>query len=638
MPIRSIIVKLPYFLMLLWLNSWSMMNASITNVHLDASPASPQLLGTAIQLTAAATDSDPGPLSYKWEVKYPGDPSFKLMRDFNQLKTFHWASNYTEGTYLLRLTVRDFLARTSAQKVIPFVAQPLVTTGQAVAVATANPLVALFSGPNCPAGSSMAVVFQLPGSGRQTVTDYRPCHIGSQNFYIGGMLADQTYTMFAQVDTGGTITRGNLVSFKTGTIPTSLQFPAFSIPVPPGTDADATSDVILSGYTADPNFPFATDLNANIIWYYASALQLTRPVAGGTFLSIPNGPGTGTGVWGPGIMRQQVLREFDLAGYIVRETNSDRVHEQLQALGMTDPMGRFNHEALRLSNGQTLVVGDVQRIYAAGTQGSTAPIDIIGDVIILLDQNFQVLWYWNAFDHACSGGGCLDINRPGNNTCTSNPETGKTQGGCPPVLLSSPANDWLHINSLQYFPSDGDLLASVRNQDWIAKIDYQNGGGTGDVLWRLGLDGDFVLAGSTGEPFPWFSGQHNPAFINQDQKTLVVFDNGNTRHARFGGHSRGQVWNIDQVNLTASLLLNADLGGYSPALGSAQVLENGNYMFYSGDLPVKGETTAEVESTEYSPTGTVEYEFAATGPARAYRGWRLPSLYRSSQNGSGGPE
>jgi arylsulfate sulfotransferase len=614
-----------------------LLHATITNVQLGTSPASPQLLGTSITLTANATDSDPGPLTYKWEVLNPGFGAFSTLRDFDETTTLTWAPNFAEGSYQLRLTARDYLAGTSAQHVIQFIAKPLVTGSQPVAVATANPLVALFSSPTCAIGSTMNVVFQLQGSPLQTSTDARPCHAGSQNFYIGGMLAQSTYTMFSQVTTStGTVTNGPSISFATGTIPTSMKFPTRSIPVAPITGADTTSDIVLSGYTTPPGFPIATDLSGNVLWYYTTALQMTRPVPGGTILSIPNGEGTGTGVWGPGITRQQLLREFDLVGNIVHETNCDRIYEQLEALGLTDPLGRFNHDAIRLSNGQTMVIGDVQRIFPAGTQGSTVPIDIIGDVIVVLDDNFQVVSYWNAFNYDCAGTGCISINRKGDNTCTVNPKTGQTPGGCPPALLSSPANDWLHINDIEYLPTDGDILASVRDQNWITKIDYNNGTGTGDFLWQLGLGGNFTLVGSLGEPYPWFSGQHNPGFIDNGETTLLVFDNGPNRVQKYGGDSRGQVWTIDQTAMTATLTLNNDLGVYSPALGSAQVMLNGNYNFFAGDIT--DGTSTEILTTEYSPTGTIDYQYEAIGPSQAYRGWRLPSLYQSTLDGSAGPE
>jgi hypothetical protein len=213
-------------------------------------------------------------------------------------------------------------------------------------------------------------------------------------------------------------------------------------------------------------------LSGNIVWYYTKTVQMTRPVPGGTFLALPSGQGTGTGVWGPNVTRQQILREFDLAGNTIHETNCDRVFEQLMALGLEDPLGRFNHEAIRLSNGQTMVLGDAQKIFPAGTQGSSAPLDVVGSLVILLDENFQVISYWNSFDHLCTGGTqvCLNINRPGSEDCVVN-QGGQTPGGCPPVLLSSPANDWLHNNSLQYLNDDDIRYLHAEIVDVVLHLD-----------------------------------------------------------------------------------------------------------------------------------------------------------------------
>jgi len=481
----------------------------------------------------------------------------------------------------------------------------------------------------------MSVVFQAQGSATTSTTDWRACHAGTMNFYIAGMAASQTYVMTYQINTGGSITPGPPVSFTTGAIPTSLAFPALSVPLAPSAQADTAEPVVLTDYADVPDFPTATDLSANILWYYPQSVELTRPVPGGTMLAIVNGQGTGTGFWGPGVAQMQLLREFDLAGNTVRETNCDRVYEQLTAMGLEDPLGDFNHDAIRLANGQTLVVGDVQRIFPAGTQGSAVPLDVIGALIVVLDRNFQVLAYWNAFDHACNGSSCLDINRAGSAECPPNTRGGTDQG-CPPVLLSSPANDWLHANSLEYLTSDGDLLLSLRSQDWVVKIDYNNGNGAGGIVWRLGLDGDFTLGSTMGAPYPWFSGQHDAGFVNGGESTLMVFDNGTTRHAQRGGDSRGQVWNIDQTNMVASLLLNADLGVYSHAVGSAQLLQNGDYMFQEGYALVG--SAIEVQNTEFTPQGAAVYEFQSVGPDASYRGWRLADLYHATLNGSSGPE
>ena len=521
-------------------------------------------------------DTDPGPLTYKWEVEFPGSAGFVLMQDFDVAAAIQWTPNYTEGTNKLRLTARDYLAGTSAQLVLTYNVNPLVTGSQAVVVPTANPLVALLSAPTCPIGSTMRVMFQPSDASFQSYTNWRGCHAGSMNFYIAGMEANQTFLMSYQVDTAGTITTSPQVTFTTGVIPASVQFPAMTV-LPPATSADTGDRIVLMGFAAAPYPITATDMSANVIWYYPpNPTQLTRPVPGGTILTIGDGSGTGTGVWGPAITRQQILREIDLAGNTLRETNADRVMEQLTAMGMTDPLGSFNHDAIRLSanltgsaaglKDYTIAIGNVQRIFPAGTQGASGPIDIVGAILIVLDTNLQVVGYWNSFDHDCSGSTgttCptgLSINRPAvrGEFCTT--EAGLA--GCPPVLLSSPANDWLHANSIQYLPSDGDLLLSLRNQDWVVKVDYNNGLqsgglGTGNVLWRLGLDGNFTLGNTNGEPYPWFSAQHDAGFATppnaNPEQIFTVFDNGVSRHQKYGGNSRGQVWKIDQTNLIATL-------------------------------------------------------------------------------------
>lgn len=618
---------------------------AIVQVNLQTSRPSPQVLGTTINLTASAVDTDPGPVTYKWEVQTPGSSSFSLIRDFDLMTTLAWVPNYVEGMYQLRLTARDYLAGTSAQQVVNFMVTPLLTGNTPVAVATANPTVALYSAPACPPGSAFRVVFNQQGTAVKSFTNWRPCIAGSMNFYIGGMLANQTYSLLNQVNTGGKIVNSSAITFSAGNLPTGTKFPRMTVPVPAGPQTDTRSRIVLAGFTSPPYFPTATDLNANVVWYYPiSGSQLVHLVPGGTMLLIENGSGTGTGVWGPYVSRQQILREIDLAGNTVRETNCDRVMEQLAALGLTDPLGRFNHDAIRISSpgtpldGATIALGDVQRIFPAGTQGSTGPIDIVGAVVIVMDQNFQVVGYWNAFDHDCDGSTCLSINRaaPRGEVCKYNSQ-GKTPDGCPPVLLSSPANDWLHSNSIQYLTLDGSLLMSVRDQDWVVKIDYGNGTGTGNILWRLGLGGDFALGNNVGQPYPWFSAQHDAAFVNtgNGQQTLTVFDNGVSRHAAFGGDSRGQVWTIDQTAMIATLSTNADLGVYSYSLGAAQQLANGDFAFLAGNItgsPVR------TQSTEVTPAGSpMVYQFQGSG-STSYRGFRITDFYNVQPNGNSGPE
>src|SRR5262249_17990239 len=141
-----------------------------------------------------------------------------------------------------------------------------------------------------------------------------------------------------------------------------------------------------------------------------------------------------------------------------------------------------------------------------GYPGTTT---VQGDVLVDLDPNGNPVWAWNAFDY-------LSVTRH---------------------LMGLP--DWTHANAIVYNPADGNLMISMRHQSWIVGIDYQNGAGSGRVLWRLGQAGDFALAG--GDPSQWFYAQHFPNIIqsNGPQITLAIFDNGNLRILNAQGDSCG---------------------------------------------------------------------------------------------------
>jgi hypothetical protein len=221
-----------------------------------------------------------------------------------------------------------------------------------------------------------------------------------------------------------------------------------------------------------------------------------------------------------------------------------------------------------------------------------------------MDRDLKVVWAWDAFDH-------LDVTRKATlgDMCSA--------GNCPPLYLAPDANDWLHGNSVQQTP-DGNLLYSARSQDLAIKIEYNNGEGSGRVLWRLGKDGDFQF--NSTDPYPWFSHQHDVQCL-EDNSTIILFDNGNVRRAEdSSANSRGQVIRIDEQNRVADLIFSVDLGLYSFALGSAQRLPNGDYHFNVGFLQDGTSVSMEVD-----PSGNTAYALQADAPA--YRSFRMRDIY-----------
>jgi arylsulfate sulfotransferase len=435
----------------------------------------------------------------------------------------------------------------------------------------------------------MQVQFQGPGRLLQS-TNSKACDgQTSMNFYIAGMLPQTVYAIQQMVTNGTNTTPGPILTQLTGA--SSFTYGARTVNVAPA--ATLPNPVLLQARFGNP---VATDLMGNVLWYSIQNISfISRPEPGGLFLGWFEGSTVDTA--------HQILEEFDLAGTVLRQTNAARVNEQLAAMGMHS-INSFHHEVRGLPGGGILTLGAEERILT-NIQGP-GPVDVLGDMVLVLDQNLQVQWAWDTFDH-------LDTSRLAtmNETCTV------TAGGCPPILLAPKANDWTHGNSLQLTP-DGNILYSTRHQDWLIKIDYENGQGSGDILWRLGKDGDFQFLSN--DPYPWSSHQHD---ANIDANGIVtVFDNGNLRQeANPSADSRGQVIQLDETNLTATLLVNADLGNFSIALGSAQSLPDGNYHYHLGDI-VANRTTRIVE---VEPSGQIVCDLKIA--EIMYRSFRLQDLY-----------
>ena len=75
--------------------------------------------------------------------------------------------------------------------------------------------------------------------------------------------------------------------------------------------------------------------------------------------------------------------------------------------------------------------------------------------------------------------------------------------------------------------------------------------------------------------------------------------------------------------MTVTPAVNADLGVYSIAVGSAQLLTNGDYHFDAGLVP-KGYVSS-AYSIEVDPTGKIVYKAVANSVL--YRTFRRTSLY-----------
>lgn len=578
-----------------------------SSVTLAPSEPAPQLVGERVTWTATAEDVGANPV-YEFSAA-PHDGTFHVVRDFSSNSTFAWTP-MQEGNYDIQVIVKDgYQGADLTSAVAVDEVSSRVSGSQAVITATLNPLVALYS---IPPSSAETVFVQFSVAGDNPIwrnTNTIPITSGkSTNVYVAGMLPNTTYQM-RHVFSDGTGSSPQL--FTTGALPLNLTFPTFTESQSPSAESDQDQDmvfhslVLIGPLMIGAANPIATDLAGNVEWYFdvkQSGLGLTSM---NTATLLPGGTVIGLGNDRDSVRNNRnVLREIDLAGNPVRETNLAAVNAQLADLGYETIYG-FHHEAKRLPDGSLVVLGYPER----NLDINGVPTNYIGELLMVLDQDFRVKWAWDAFDH-------LDVNR--------GPILGEvTQPGVGPtsVVPVLPAVDWLHVNAVNLSPTDGNLILSIRHQDWVIKIDYDNGAGDGHVIWRLGQGGDFTV--NSADPSPWFSHQHNAHYL--DDSTLILFDNGNTRRASDpSAHSRGQVWTLDEQTMTATLVVNADLGRYAAALGAAERLSNGNYSFTlgtDGPEPVK----PPAHTVEVTPDGTQVYDLMVNRPE--YRSYRTRTMY-----------
>jgi arylsulfate sulfotransferase len=475
---------------------------------------------------------------------------------------------------------------------------------------TAHPLVAEYS-VTTSSGGSVAVEFGTTTNyGFTTSAQTLPAGGGTSNTLIAGMKPSTLYHMRAVVtDSDGTQHYDSDHPFTTEAVDTQ-RIPSISVTTTPG--MTPAPGVELLSLNSGPNHQFmiaAVDPQGNLIWYYDFDTSLGEPQAvkllpnGHILALIDNAPGSPGGT----------LQEVDLAGSIVHQLNYTQLAQKLQNAGYSIQVLAVDHDFVLLPNGHLLLLVTDTRVFTdlPGYPGQTK---VLGDAIVDLDTNFNPAWVWDAFDH-------LDVNRH---------------------PFSFP--DWIHANALDYVSDDGNLLISMRHQSWVLKIDYANGNGAGDVIWKLGYEGDFNI--SSGSPGDWFYAQHDANIISPNGTgnfQLALFDNGDYRELEGGElqcdqgilpppqgcYSAAAVFDVDETTTTATRQWSFNTP-YSYWGGVVQQLPNSNiYIDEStpADLNNKSARAMEVTQTANPPT---VWQMVINNQ-NSYRTIHLPSLYPGVQ-------
>lgn len=516
------------------------------------------------------------------------------------------------------LNLRSQTLGPDAMQSIALQGESILTPAPGTVSETANTMVAQYT-LTLPETGSWSVNFGATESyglttGVQTATANTP-----SSLYVAGMLPNTLYHMQASITLAGGATAVEPdQTFTTGALPPGI--PAtLPVTLTPGMTPQPGVEFVnvLSGNI--PTTILTTDLLGNVNWVYqftdrqsGSDLYPARLLPNGHILSMiapiafPNAaPPTAL----------NVIREFDLAGNTIQQLTISDLNTRLAAHGFSVTLDAFSHDILFLPNGHYLLIANLWAPYTNVQGERPGTINVLGDAVIDLDSNLQPTWVWNSFDH-------LDINRH--------------PMGFP---------DWTHANSLAYSTDDGNFLISMRHQNWVLKIDYQNGAGNGNIIWHLGEGGDFELTNGV-DPTDWFYAQHYANFISPNTTgvfNLELFDNGDDRafpHGVICGPLPGQTpclystvpqFQINEAAMTATLLFHDILPHtlYSSFAGNNDLLANGNLHFnLAGTMPAYA-FEVKPGATMSDPPQTV-WEMSVPG-SNTYRMNRLPSLYPGVQ-------
>lgn len=434
---------------------------------------------------------------------------------------------------------------------------------------------------------------------------------GATSVFVAGMLPNTTYHMRATV----TLPNGEMGedvdhTFASGALPSGV--PA-SFPVTLGTGTPQPGVELMDPIMGSiPTSLIATDLQGNVIWTYKPTVTGTPFVYPAKFLTngdvlmyiAPNS-------YPPGVAGTNVLREIDLAGDTVKELSLATLNTEMVTAGFPITLDYFTHDFIPLPNGHTLVMANTTEVPTTLT-GYPAGTKVVGDVVIDLDTNWNPDWVWNEFDH-------FDVNRH-------------------PWAAMFP--DWTHSNSLSYSTDDGDFIVSMRHQNWVAKVDFNNATGTGDVLWTLGYQGNYSLVGGV-SPTDWFYAQHDVTYQTTNTTgvySIGVMDNGDDRIYPDGGqcgtsgepacYTTIQVLQLNDSAMTATFQFHQTLPAaeYNVYGGNVEILTNGDIEY---GLPGITSGTQVYEVTPGSNPQTV-WEMTTPG-SQGYRTFRMPSLYPGVQ-------
>ena len=389
-----------------------------------------------------------------------------------------------------------------------------------------------------------------------------------------GLRAEMSYSLHAVATSPeGVEARSEMVSGQTGELPEGIP----TIDVVSGTPS-AGITLLAPGFAPECGLPyegpyvFGIDGEGEVVWLFEDD-WLEEAQQGGHPMELdPKGDLV--------LLSRGSIEVIDRAGQEVRSINHD---DQWRAHHDVAPVPQRGFAVLSVEH-RTLEVEELG-----------GEVEVEGDLLVEVNSEGEVLWQWSMLDH-------LDPQRwPG------------------PMSLGSfdgQLAQWSHSNSVFHDPDRDALVVSVRHQNWVISVDPSGG----EVLWRLGADGDFAL-----EQGEWFTSQHD-ARLSPDG-VMTLFDNGNERPGE--AESRAQAWQLDFDAMTASALWSWDVGFLSETHGTVEPLPDGGFLVSAGGWRDEEEPARVVE---LDAGGQPVWEVEILGGHRVSHAVRAPWVFPVDPN------
>lgn len=255
-------------------------------------------------------------------------------------------------------------------------------------------------------------------------------------------------------------------------------------------------------FLRDYSLIIALDVEAEIIWYFRASFRISgiHQLSNGNLF-----------------FHSADYRSFemDFLGQIKQVWYASRRPAGPVEGGIAIDADSLHHQPHETPDGHFLALTANARSFEDYPSSETdpdapaGPAKVVGDNVIEFNQQGDILWSWNAFDH-------LDPYRIGYDTFSAFWHV----RGFPNHI------DWSHGNGVTIDPADGCALVSLRNQDAFLKIDRQSN----EIRWILGPhDGwkppwsdKLLTPADPNMRWPWHG--HNPR-VNED-RTISIYDNG----------------------------------------------------------------------------------------------------------------